>query len=76
MGISRAPGSKRDFATRLMLYMYRSCKRSEFDGIEIGVRTKKRPESEGQTWLLTLIHKRVMTKRGWTDDLQKERAAS
>ena len=41
MGSAPTPEGKQNFPTRLMLYMFRSCKRSEFDGIEIGVMKKK-----------------------------------
>jgi len=46
MGTARTPEGKRSFATRLMLYMFRSCKRSGFDGIEIGVKKKKEADAE------------------------------
>ncbi len=46
MGSTPTAQSKRTFATQLMLYMFRRCMRSEFDGIEIGVMTNKKINAE------------------------------
>ena len=46
MGSAAAVQSRRTFATRLVLYMFRKCERSQFDGIEIGVMTNKKFDAE------------------------------